>query len=157
MKKFGIFKRQDGVCSQKTGSKSPLQIRCMDGVRVSILARRELGALDSLDVLGGVALVLVLLEDGKESVDIGLLGLLLGQALVLVPGLPLVLAGEVCKVKRKQCVSEAIDVKARPDLLWESEEKSHLPNMPGFLVLQSPMVACLYLLNAHTREPIVKT
>jgi hypothetical protein len=36
----------------------------------------------------------------EKSVDVGLLGILLGHALVLVPGLPLVLAGEVC------CASE---------------------------------------------------
>ena len=38
----------------------------------------------------------MLLEDLEEGVDVGLLGLLLGHALVLVPGLPLVLAGQVC-------------------------------------------------------------
>ena len=41
----------------------------------------------------------MLLEDLEEGVDVGLLGLLLGHALVLVPGLPLVLAGQVCSSK----------------------------------------------------------
>lgn len=46
--------------------------------------------------------MIVIIEKGgrddtysKESVDVSLLGLLLGHALVLVPGVPLVLAGQV--------------------------------------------------------------
>ena len=40
----------------------------------------------------------------KKSVNVSLLGLLLGHALVLVPGLPLVLAGQVYIVN-KVCAS----------------------------------------------------
>lgn len=41
-------------------------------------------------------LTLVLLEDLEEGVNVSLLGILLGHALVLVPSLPLVLASQVC-------------------------------------------------------------
>lgn len=53
--------------------------------------------LKSLVAYKGSLRTIVLLEDSQESFDVFVLGVLLGLALVLVPGFPLVLAGEVCR------------------------------------------------------------